>query len=163
MIITNDDEKLFEAVRAHDEMEDTIRYLAEGRSLADWDDDALKSHWLGAWEDFFLYGSRFAGKAYHDTSAELRVRGLAPTEERITASMRRQAIAVFRDTWNRPHVHQRLSADINRFLKDWEKPRNWRGMTSSRIARRPERSRGTFSCDQPPIRREKVSCISVWS
>ena len=120
----DDDEKLYEAFRAHDEMEDTIRYLAEGRSLADWDGDMLKSCWLGAWEDFFLYGSSAAGEVYYDTSAELRLRGLAPPEERITAPMRKQAIANFRGTWNKPYVRQRLSADINRLFKEWEKPRN---------------------------------------
>jgi hypothetical protein len=124
MIVTDDDEKLYGAFRAHDEMEDTIRYLAEGRSFADWDGGTLKSHWLGAWEDFFLYGSSAAGEVYYDTGAELRLRGLAPPEERITASMRKQAVAILRNTWNKPHVHQRLSADINRVFKEWEKPRN---------------------------------------
>ena len=70
--MTDDDEKLYEAFRAHDEMEDTIRYLAEGRSLADWDGDTLKSCWLGAWEDFFLYGSPGAGEVYYDTSGSGR-------------------------------------------------------------------------------------------
>jgi hypothetical protein len=124
-IVSDDHEKLYEAFRAHDEMENTLRYLAEGRCYAHWDEDALKSHWLGAWEDFFLYGgSTAAGEAYYDTSAELRLRGLALPEDRITASMRKQAIANFRDIWKRPGARERLSADLARFLQEWRKPRN---------------------------------------
>jgi hypothetical protein len=123
-IMIDHEEKLYEAFRAHHEMEDIIRYLVDGRSCAHESDEDLESRWLGAWEDFFLYGSSFAAETYFDTSAELRLRGLALPEECITASMRKQAIANFRDTWNRPHVQKRLSADLNRFFREWEKPRN---------------------------------------
>lgn len=118
------EEELYEAFRAHDEMEDTIRYLADGRSCAHESDRDLKIRWLGAWEGFFLYGSSFAAETYYDTSAELRLRGVAPPEERITASMRKQAIANSHDIWKKPDVQERLSADINRFFREWEMPRN---------------------------------------
>jgi hypothetical protein len=72
-IMIDHEEKLYEAFRAHHEMEDIIRYLVDGRSCAHESDEDLESRWLGAWEDFFLYGSSFAAETYFDTSAELRL------------------------------------------------------------------------------------------
>jgi hypothetical protein len=123
-MVDDDAEKLFDAFYAHDEMENTRRYLAEGRSCADWSDDALKRQWLGAWEDFLVHRSELAGGVYYDTSAELRLRGLALPEDRISVEARKKVLANARDALNRPEVRARISVDIDRFCKEWEKPRN---------------------------------------
>jgi hypothetical protein len=117
-------DELSEAFYAHNEMEETIRYLAEGRRCADWDDEGLKSQWLDAWERFLIHRSVRAGDLYYDTSAELRLRGLAPPMDRISDAARNKLLATAREGWNRPEVRARIAADINRFFREWNKPRN---------------------------------------
>lgn len=117
-------DELSAAFFTHNDMEETIRYLAEGRSLADWDDESLKSLWLEAWEHFLFHHSTFASDTHDDASAELRLRGLTPPRERISDAARQKLVANAREGWRRPEVRARIAADIRRFCQEWEKPRN---------------------------------------
>ena len=115
---------LTEAFYAHAEMEDTRRYLAEGRFYDRLSDDDLRNRWLEAWKELFLFGMRSTRDAYCDLSAELRLRHLAPPEHRMSAEDRERLRARIRVARHSPDVEDGLFADINRFLREWEKPRN---------------------------------------
>ncbi len=117
-------EALFEAFVAHDEMELTRGYLAEGRRYAGLTDALLNSSWLGAWRDFHLDLQEAGRDRYNDLSAELRLRGLALPEHLISPEARQQVTARVSEIADHPDVQARLADAIKDFFKDWQKPRN---------------------------------------
>ncbi len=105
-----------ERIFAQDAIETTHDYLGRGRQLEHLDTEALRQHWITAFEAWWRDRTREAMRGYKDAEAELGLRGAAPPHGMISPEIRVAMQAEVAREVDNPETFERVAARIRELL-----------------------------------------------
>jgi hypothetical protein len=118
----DDDSALAETYLQHELMNETKAYLDRGRRFARLDVTQLADRWIAVFKAYFAQHYRKQGNEMDDLAAELRLRGLDPPFEAVSAEISKLQESLKRLGSNAKSPE--LDRKITDFLEQRRKPKH---------------------------------------